>query len=479
MERKIARFVKSFAKEVTENNAAIFAGAGMSAAAGFVDWKTLLKPIIEELGLDANKEDNLVSVAQYHCNEKGGNRHSLNQLIINEFSRSAVITENHRILARLPISTFWTTNYDKLIEKALEGAYKIPDVKYTIEHLATTKPKRDAVVYKMHGDVEHPDKAVLTKDDYEAYHKRFAPFITALSGDLVSKTFLFLGFSFTDPNIDFILSRIRTTYSQHQREHYCIMRAISRPDCDSDGDYEYKILKQKLFIEDLKRFNIIALLIEQYNQITDVLKRIESIYKLKTVFISGSAQEYGAMGKDKAGQFIHELSKTLIGRGYKIVSGFGLGVGSAVINGALEEIYCHGRKTTDEQLILRPFPQNQTGSKPLPELWDDYRKDMVPLAGIAIFMFGNKSNGTDVVNANGVQREFEIAIENGLRVVPIGATGYVAEKLWKEVLKDLDKYYAGYSKEFEENFTEIGDSTLEVGSLLDSTIKLLDKIIRR
>ena len=479
IDRQITNFIRNFVKEVKENNAAIFAGAGMSVSAGFVDWKTLLKPITEELGLDVAKEDNLVSVAQYHFNEKGQNRHRLNQLLLEEFSRTAEITDNHRILARLPISIYWTTNYDKLIEKAIEGAHKVADVKYTNEQLATTKPKRDAIVYKMHGDVEHSDKAVLTKDDYEKYHIKYAPFITALSGDLVSKTFLFLGFSFTDPNIDYILSRIRTTYTEHQREHYCIMRSVSRPDCESDADYEYKVLKQKLFIGDLKRFNIGTLLIEQYDQITDILKKIESIYKLKTVFISGSAHEYGAMGKDKSEEFIHRLSKTLIIRDYKIVSGFGLGVGSAVINGALEEIYCHGRITTDDQLILRPFPQNQTGATPLPQLWEEYRKDMIPLAGIAIFIFGNKIDGTKVVPANGVRSEFEIAVASGLRVVPVGATGYMAEELWKEVSADLNKYYPDHSSEFDKNFAEIGDSALKPEALLESVIKLLDKIIRR
>lgn len=479
MERENRNFIKNFAKEVKESNAAIFAGAGLSAGAGFVDWKTLLKPIADELGLDIQKEDNLVSVAQYHYNEKGQNRHRINQLLIEEFSRDAKITENHRILARLPISTYWTTNYDKLIEKALEAAHKVPDVKYTVNQLANTKPKRDAIVYKMHGDVEHPSEAVLTKDDYEKYHIKFAPYITALSGDLVSKTFLFLGFSFTDPNIDYVLSRIRATYTNHQREHYCIMRAVSRPECDSDADYAYKVRKQDLFIGDLKRFNITTVLIEKYDQITDILRRVESIYKLKTVFISGSAHEYGAMGKDKAEALVHGLSKTLIGREYKIVSGYGLGMGSAVINGALEEIYFHGRKATDEQIILRPFPQNQTGTMTREALWEEYRKDMISLAGIAIFMFGNKLDGGNVILANGVRREFEIAVENGLKVVPVGATGYMAEKLWKEVSADLDKYYPGHSKEFEENFTEIGSPALELETLMDSVVRLLDKIIRR
>lgn len=479
MVRQIEAFIRNFSKEVKENNAAIFAGAGLSAGAGFVDWKSLLRPITEELGLDVDKEDNLVSVAQYHCNEKLQNRNRLNQLLINEFSRDAELTENHKILARLPMSTYWTTNYDKLIEKALELAHKVPDVKYTINQLATTKPKRDAIVYKMHGDVDHPDQAVLTKDDYESYHIKFAPFITALSGDLVSKTFLFLGFSFTDPNIDYILSRIRATYTNHQREHYCIMKAISKLEIESDAEFEYRQRKQALFIGDLKRFNITTLLVDDYEQITEILKKIENIYKLKTVFISGSAHEYGAMGRDKAENFIHELSKKLIEREYKIVSGFGLGVGGAVINGALEEIYTHGKKATDEQLILRPFPQNQTGAIPQKTLWEDYRKDMIPLAGIAIFLFGNKIQDGVVVPANGVEREFEIAVENGLRVLPVGATGYVAEKLWKGVSVDLGKYHPGYSKEFEENFMEIGNPTLEPDALLESVVKLLDKIIRR
>lgn len=479
MDRQITNFIRSFAKEVMENNAAIFAGAGMSAGAGYVDWKTLLKPIADELGLDINKEDNLVSVAQYHYNEKGQNRHRINQLLIDEFSRNTDITENHRLLARLPINTYWTTNYDKLIEKALESAHKVSDVKYTVNQLANTKPKRDAIIYKMHGDVDHPSEAVLIKDDYEKYHIKFAPYITALSGDLVSKTFLFLGFSFTDPNIDYVLSRIRATYTNHQREHYCIIRGVSRTECDTDAEYEYRVRKQELFVGDLKRYNITTLLIENYGQITEILKVIEKIYKMRTVFISGSAHEYGSMGKDKAELFVHELSKTLIGRGYKIVSGFGLGVGSAVINGALEEIYCHGRKTTDEQLILRPFPQNQTGTIPLHTLWDEYRKDMIPLAGIAIFMFGNKLDGENIVYANGVRREFEIAIENGLRVVPVGATGYMAEELWKEVSADLEMHYPGHSKEFEDNFREIGNSTLDTEALLESVVKLLDKIIRR
>src|SRR5687768_4628634 len=196
MDKEIELFITHYLKELREDNAAFFAGAGLSAPAGWVNWRDLLRPIAEELGLDIEQETDLVAVAQYHCNQNAGNRHRLNQLLIEQLTVGATPTDNHRLLAHLPISTYWTTNYDQLIETALRGAGKIPDVKYVTEQLATTKVRRDAVVYKMHGDVENPHEAVLIKDDYEKYHLKRGAFINALAGDLVSKTFLFIGFSF-------------------------------------------------------------------------------------------------------------------------------------------------------------------------------------------------------------------------------------------------------------------------------------------
>ena len=171
--------------------------------------------------MDIDRETDLVSLAQYHCNKNLSNRGKINQLLINEFSANASPTINHEILARLPISTYWTTNYDKLIENSIAHAGKIPDTKYRNKQLTYTKPKRDAVVYKMHGDADHPDEAVLTKDDYERYHVKMQPFLNALSGDLISKTFLFLGFSFTDPNLDYILSRVRIAMGAKSRWILC------------------------------------------------------------------------------------------------------------------------------------------------------------------------------------------------------------------------------------------------------------------
>jgi len=225
MTRQIDLFINTYVQALRDQNAVVFAGAGMSIPAGMVDWKGLLRSIAEDIGLDVDKEHDLVTLAQYHVNERGG-RHRINQALINEFSIRAALTENHRLLASLPIRTYWTTNYDTLIEESLRAAKKKPDIKITVENIATSVPRRDAVIYKMHGDISQPHKAVVTKDDYESYDSTRHLFSLALQGDLVSKTFLFIGFSFNDPNLNYILSRIRALLGENRREHYCLLRRV-------------------------------------------------------------------------------------------------------------------------------------------------------------------------------------------------------------------------------------------------------------
>lgn len=472
-------FINEFTKEILDENAAIFAGAGLSIPAGYVNWSELLRPIADEIGLDVDKEDDLVSLAQYHSNENHGNRNRISQVILDEFSSEAKLTENHRILSRLNISTYWTTNYDKLIEKALESEGKVVDVKYTPQHLTLTKRGRDAVVYKMHGDVSHPDKAIILKDDYESYHVKMQPFITALSGDLVSKTFLFLGFSFTDPNLDYILSRVRINYTSNQRRHYCMMREIKQKENESTANYEYRKRKQDLFISDLKRFNIQTIIVQCYEEITEALSKIDRLIKKKNVFISGSAHTYNNdWGDENSKEFIHRLSKRLIKSGYNIVSGFGLGVGSYVINGALEEIYVNQGKMNDDKLILRPFPQQNSGETDIQKLWHTYRTDMLSRTGICIIVFGNKVEDGSVVEAGGVIKEFEIANSTGNIIVPVGVTLYASRAIWEMMDGSFGEYFTDPTGRLREQFQKLNDSSLSIDEMVEEVMSFISMISR-
>ncbi|MBW4359354.1 SIR2 family protein [Flavobacterium taihuense] len=473
MKRKIESFINSYLKEIEENNAGIFAGAGLSVASGHVDWKGLLEEFADDLGLNIEKEHDLISLAQYHLNKNANNRHSLNQKIANEFHHGKNPNQNHEILVRLPIFTYWTTNYDRLIETSLKNIGKIVDVKYATKHLANTIHGRNAILYKMHGDVENPDEAIISKDQYEKYYQSHGAFINTLSGDLVSKTFLFIGFSFTDPNLDYILSRVRVTYETNQRKHYSLMREVKKEVNDSDVEFELKKLKQELIINDLLRFNIHVLLVKEYTEITEILQEIENRFKRKTIYISGSANEYGKWSPAIAEEFISSLSQELIKNNFKIVSGFGLGVGSSVISGVLKEIYINRRENINNQLLLRPFPQ---GNAEIQKQWNDYRKDMISYSGISIFIFGNKLEKGELVTANGVESEFDISKAHNSMVIPIGATGYKSRELWEKVLNDYESYF-GTNNNFE-LFSELGNDELEPKKLIELTINFISKIIK-
>ena len=247
-------FLRRFSQNLLEGTGAAFVGAGFSIPAGFADWRNLLREIATDLGLDVDHEHDLITVAQYELNRKG-TRDSLDDAIVRKFAREATVTENHRLLARLPIDTVWTTNYDSLLESVFRSVGKRVDLKIAPEQLRVRKPHVDVTIFKMHGDAEHSYEAVISKDDYECYEADRGAFTVQLLADLLSKRFIFIGFSFTDPNIEYTFNRLRRLLNPQRREnaapkeHYCILRKPQLADYSKAKGSDEE--KQKLFERDL------------------------------------------------------------------------------------------------------------------------------------------------------------------------------------------------------------------------------------
>src|SRR5437868_3040481 len=111
MTKEINDFIYDFVKALKENNAVVFAGAGMSVQSGFFDWKKLLTPVADKLGLNISEEYDLTMLVQFFVDDKNG-RGELNQILVDEFHKAGItLTDNHKILARLPIQIYWTTNF--------------------------------------------------------------------------------------------------------------------------------------------------------------------------------------------------------------------------------------------------------------------------------------------------------------------------------------------------------------------------------
>ena len=435
--------LKRFTRELQSGDAALFVGAGLSVASGFVDWKGLLRDIATELKLDVDREHDLVALAQYHVNDRRGRAH-INQLLIDEFTKGTQLTENHRLIATLPVHTVWTTNYDELLETAFADNHRIPDVKITKQNLATTLPNRGVVIYKMHGDCRQPHDAVLTKDDYETYGEKREAFSTALRGDLVDRTFLFLGFSFTDPNIDYILARIRGLLGENQRAHYCVMKWPDVPK-DASGsaraEYEYQKRKLELRVADLSRYQIHVVMINSYDEVTEILRELNRGSHLKHVFVSGSAHDFAPFGKTQLETFCAELGREVIKHEMTLVSGFGSGIGGAVAMGGMEMIY--EKSLPISRVSFFPFPQTPPQGVTKEDFHRKHRESILANAGFAVFVSGNRfdPNTNAAAIGRGVIEEFEIANRLGVVPIPVGASGWAAKTIWQQVIDDQTKFY--------------------------------------
>jgi len=275
----------------------------------------------------------------------------------------------------------------------------------------------------------------------------------ALQGDLVSKTFLFIGFSFNDPNLSYILSRIRVLLGENRRDHYCLLRSVRRRDFKTVANFHYAEARQELQVNDLKRYGIIGLLVDDYAHYTEVLRRIARRYNMSRVFVSGSAADYAPWEEANAQELIQELSRRLVAAGFGVVSGFGQGVGPYVVNGILAQLEREGTHVLDDRIVLRPFPIAISDPTERKRRWKAYRQDMLAQAGVAVFLFGNKKDTSgNLISADGMEEEFALAFDKRLVLVPVGCTGSTASDLHSRVLNNFADYYpvSGYKRLFQD-----------------------------
>ena len=95
------------------------------------------------------------------------------------------------------------------------------------------------------------------------------------------------------------------------------------------------------------------------------------------------------------------------------------------------------------------------------------------LAGIAVFVLGNKKGGSEL--AKGMEQEFDIALAKGLSVIPIGSTGFIAEQLWKRVCDDFGTYYPN-DPDLKPSIESLGDKRLSLSEITKVTVGIIDQL---
>lgn len=425
---KIENFIKKFAREISDSNAAIFLGSGLSSLAGYPSWTALLQEEAKNIKLDVARETNdLPTLAQYIENVK--KRKTLNDKIRNTFSNKKEITETHRILSSLPITQYWTTNYDALIEDTFEYR-NIKSIVYSDERDLTKKQGDSKVfIFKMHGTYTNPNRAIITKTDYEKYFSTHEMFLAHFKTSLSAKTFLFIGYSFSDINISYVLSRIKNIYKAYRRDHYWIFEKPKQEVKETYDEFKYKKRKYQLFKNDIVKYGINIIEVDSYDETNGILENIRKQVNKKNVLISGAIEEESANYQIVC-DLAERLSKRLIIDGYRIFTGFGKDIGSYVINGAFEGCTEKGYGF-NENVIVFPFPYNANlSTERRKEQYTKLRNNMIAPTCKMIVLCGQKyDKSNNLIDSPGVLEEYEISKNQGNQLVPILASGGAARTI--------------------------------------------------
>lgn len=423
------RFLNEYPDALNDGVAAIFVGAGVSMAAGYPSWSELLSDIAEELEIDSKNVHDLAALAQWSIQENGGATRVRN-VIKNEIGPEKPIPETVQIISRLPLRHIWTTNYDRLIERAFASISRPLNPIAGPKDLALRVTPGAALLYKMHGSVDRLDDIVISTDDYELFRSRRGQYLPLFQAHLTSMSMLFIGISFTDPNVRHVLSLIRESFTDAPPEHFAIVRAPQKGDFKTDGEFAARTAQHKLWTKDLKRYGLLAVEVSDYAEIPTLLRQVERRVAARRIWVSGSwpLERGGSESAD-----IHALAED-IGRqigetGRHLVTGAGLLVGSASLSGFLGALRQGGGWDLERRLIARPFPQPLAGAQPNNEEWAALRLELARQAGIAIFVGGAKLAGDKLQVAQGVEQEFEVAKGAGVFLLPVGASGGAAKKI--------------------------------------------------
>lgn len=201
-----------------ENRLVIFVGAGVSMNSGVPSWNQLTNRMKAELPNEFSEETDALKIAQIYKDSRGHKEYMDKVKDILLYNKAVTNSLHKSILALNPCHII-TTNYDDLIEQELSKDF----LQYHIVRKDKDIPQMTYpnTLVKMHGDYV-TDNIVLTEDDYYNYKENFPLTRAFVQSLFASKLILFVGFSFADLNLKFILNELKNILSDKMQRPYLL-----------------------------------------------------------------------------------------------------------------------------------------------------------------------------------------------------------------------------------------------------------------
>ncbi len=295
MNKYINFLPKPLLDDIIKNQCIPIIGAGFSRNADLPDnlklplWEDLGKYFAKQLeGYSYTTPLDAISTYTYEYS-KNKTVEMLRELLYIDKSKPGAV---HNAFTDLPFDTIVTTNFDFLLEKTFENKSKSNCIPIIDEDQLTINTSIEFVkIIKIHGDLNHPKKLILTEEEYDTYLTNYPIMSTYISNLLITKTPIFIGYSLGDPDFRGIWHVLRSRLGVMFRKAYVLAvgieefqkkkyerRGVKVINIDGRKDDYKKVLES--FFKELKYYWDSK--ISEISTFTDVKSKIEISLPPKT-----------------------------------------------------------------------------------------------------------------------------------------------------------------------------------------------------
>jgi hypothetical protein len=208
-------------------------GAGMSANARVPAGKQV--PLWGELGRQLEKDLSDYSVsgaldAISAYEHEYGRARLIERLSDILLLREAQPGDAHKEFCSIPFDIVCTTNFDFLLERqyALTPRYVYPVIDE--DQLSLNFSAAGTLLLKLHGDMHHPGRLIVTETDYDGFLAKYPLMATYLSNQLITKSAVLIGYSLDDPDFRQIWHVVSERLGRTRRFAYAIAVGAKQSD---------------------------------------------------------------------------------------------------------------------------------------------------------------------------------------------------------------------------------------------------------
>jgi hypothetical protein len=221
----IGSFPRPFLQDLVNNRCLPIIGAGFSKNAEIpknkkmLDWDELGKAIAQDI--QDYKYTNAIDAISAFCHEYSRTN------LVEKLSEILLVSsvkpgKTHKAFCELQFDIVCTTNLEFLLE---QGYGLIPKYCRPIideDQLSLSNSNDGITILKLHGDLHHPNRLVVTEEDYDRFLNKNPLFATYLANLLITRTPLFIGYSLDDTDFRQIWQVIKDRLGNLRRQAYVL-----------------------------------------------------------------------------------------------------------------------------------------------------------------------------------------------------------------------------------------------------------------